>query len=296
MKARDTHNSFWSAVHKGDPATVQRCIVRGQNPDGPLHLAATSAMHGKVMALWLAAISGQLEVVKVLLAAGADIEGGQRWMTPLLGAAAAGHTDIVALLKQHKAKVHFLARVALEDLPAVTRELARRPALARQADECGKTALHYAAARLSIPMAKLLLSHGAQVNVLSAHEETPLFLACDRRAADPARQRRFLEFLLAHGADAARANWRSVTPLHVATRARSVVAVELLLAHGVDVNAKDGGRGSTALDRAMHSTGAGGTAGRMAEAAAIRKLLIEAGAKSRTKTFGTPRRKGRIRT
>jgi ankyrin repeat protein len=51
--------------------------------------------------------------------------------------------------------------------------------------------------------------------------------------------------------------------------------VEVLLAHGADPNARDK-RGSTPLDRAVSSTGAGGTAG--VDAAPFIELLRKHGA------------------
>lgn len=47
-------------------------------------------------------------------------------------------------------------------------------------DEQGETPFHYVAAKSSIPMAKLLLQQGADVNVLNQNEEAPLFVAMKR--------------------------------------------------------------------------------------------------------------------
>lgn len=101
---------------------------------------------------------------------------------------------------------------------------------------------------------------------------------CCERDADPAAQRREIEALLAAGADIHEADKNGVTPLHHAVRFRSPAAVQALLEHGADVNRVCRRSGSTALHRAVTSTGAPGTAGKVAEVRQIVELLLRYGA------------------
>jgi len=87
-----------------------------------------------------------------------------------------------------------------------------------------------------------------------------------------------MKFLLDEGADVNARNWDDVTPLHQAVRARNVAAAEVLLERGADVHARDKGRGSTPLRRAVCGTGAGGTAGRGELMVTLTRLLLAHGA------------------
>jgi len=87
-----------------------------------------------------------------------------------------------------------------------------------------------------------------------------------------------LAALLKAGADVHETDKNGVTPLHHAVRFRSPAAVEFLLGQGANVNQTCKRSGSTALHRAVTSTGAPETAGKQAEAKEIIKLLLKFGA------------------
>lgn len=99
-----------------------------------------------------------------------------------------------------------------------------------------------------------------------------------QRNPDPVRQRAAIAAAIKAGADVNETDKNGVTPLHHATRFRSPAAVAALLAHGAGVNQACTRSGSTALHRAIASTGAPGTAGKSAEARAIISLLLAHGA------------------
>jgi uncharacterized protein len=101
---------------------------------------------------------------------------------------------------------------------------------------------------------------------------------CCERNADPQKQRAAIEALLKAGADVQEADKNGVTPLHHAVRFRSPAAVETLLLHGANVNQVCKRSGSTALHRAVTSTGAPSTAGKGREARQIIELLLQHGA------------------
>ena len=113
---------------------------------------------------------------------------------------------------------------------------------------------------------------------------------CCQRNANPVKQRRAIEALLRSGADIHQTDKNGVTPLHMAVRFRSPAAVEALLKHGACVNQVCKRSGSTALHRAVTSTGAPATAGKQAQAKEIIALLLQFGAdpKIKNKTGKTP--------
>jgi len=109
---------------------------------------------------------------------------------------------------------------------------------------------------------------------------TPRQLAsvCCQRNPDPAEQRAEIESLLNAGADIHETDKNGVTALHHAVRFRSPAAVETLLSRGAVVNQTCSRSGSTALHRAVTSTGAPGTTGKHSEARQIVEILLRYGA------------------
>lgn len=101
---------------------------------------------------------------------------------------------------------------------------------------------------------------------------------CCQRNPQPERQRTAIESLLEAGADIHATDKNGVTALHHAVRFRSPAAVDALLRHGADVNQACRRSRSTALHRAVTSTGAPETAGKQAEARQIIELLMRYGA------------------
>jgi uncharacterized protein len=105
-----------------------------------------------------------------------------------------------------------------------------------------------------------------------------LSTVCCQRNPDPQAQRAQIEALLKAGASVHETDKNGVTPLHHAVRFRSPAAVEMLLSHGAAVNQTCKRSGSTALHRAVTSTGAPDTAGKSDEARQIVEILLRYGA------------------
>lgn len=135
---------------------------------------------------------------------------------------------------------------------------------ASQAD--GMTALHWAAYRDDLPLAKVLIGAGANVRSANRYGVTPLSLACTNGNAGMA------ELLLKAGADPNAALPGGETPLMTAARTGSLPVVTALLSHGARLEAKDDRRGQTAL---MWAAAEGH--------AAVVRALIDAGADVRAR-------------
>lgn len=205
---------------------------------------------------------GREETAALLLARGADLHAKDDigW-TPLDYAINRNRQPMAEFFKRHGAtqtlvdwpdttdgqRALLIASVKRDDLPSVERLLRETPALASVRDEGGDTALHWAAHDGHYEIAALLLRHGADV---AAQETrywggTPLHWAAERQPL-------LVELLLAHGADINVRNHRTgQTPLHYCARCDDVPEVaELLLARGADPLLADN-RGHTPLDYAL---------------------------------------------
>jgi ankyrin repeat protein len=106
----------------------------------------------------------------------------------------------------------------------------------------GTTALHWAAYKDDVGMAKMLLAAGANVKATTrVGEITPLLMACKNGNAA------MIELLLMAGADANSADEHLTTALMMAAASGHQDAVKVLLDHGAEVNAREGSHGQTAL-------------------------------------------------
>jgi len=120
------------------------------------------------------------------------------------------------------------------DLARVRALLAVEPELAKRRDpRHPQTPLHLAAVQGNVPLAELLLLHGAEINAVDpATGRTPLHLAAHHG------HRQMIRFLLSRGANRSTIDHAGLTPQRVAERAQKLAAAELLM-QGMDEPTKD---------------------------------------------------------
>jgi ankyrin repeat protein len=178
--------------------------------------------------LLTAAWGGHLQVVKVLLEAGADANARDRGSTER-------GTGMTAL---HIAASHTPRAVSLQ----LIKILLNGGADLEAADLNGRTPLHCAAYYHKVGVAKLLLKKGANIDARDADGDTPLHKACTPRR-DPER---LFSVLLECGADFNSKNDDGETAVHTVSKNSSLKILKLLLEKDVDINAIDK-KGQTAL-------------------------------------------------
>jgi ankyrin repeat protein len=158
----------------------------------------------------------------------------------MLGALAAA--PVVGMTAASPAGGDAVVEAAMSGNRDAVRTLLKDGADVNTAQADGMTALHWAAQKGDVELAKVLLYASANVRATTRiGGYTPLLIAS--RNGDAA----MIDTLLTGGADANNATTNGTTALMLASAAGKVDAVKLLLAKGADVNAKENVKGETAL-------------------------------------------------
>lgn len=255
-QADGTTALHWAA-HWNHPVTLEALIDAGANVNAENDLGATP--------LWVACADRNTGIVKRLLAAGANPDGGlHSGETLLMRCSYTGDAPAVEALLDHGADVNAaepsrgqtaLMWAAATRHPDVTRALLARgadlgartatvrqfrgtglrsttsPAGAEHFDAGGFTPLLFAARHGDIDSARLLLDAGADVNDTAADGNSALVLAA--MSGHP----RLAEILLERGADPDAAG-AGYSALHAAVLRPDAALVRALLARGAQPNAR----------------------------------------------------------
>ena len=192
--------------------------------------------------LFMAVLGSQVEMIRKLLRAGANVNTRDKeGQTALLAAldsplTVPGITELVVqLLLDAGADIHA-------------------------PDNYGRTALHVAAENSNSSIIHLLLDAGADIHAPDKDGRTALHVAAENRNSS------IIHLLLDAGADIEAKDNRGRTTLHLAPSAYSIIITHLLLDAGADIEAKDN-RGRTTL----HLAASG-------DSSDITHLLLDAGA------------------
>ena len=215
-------------------------------------------------ALHLAAAVADLEMVKMLVEAGSDIDGkGDDYEVGVLGWATCFRRvreDVAAYLLRSGAKLDLWSAIALDRADDVRRLITSDPTLlnARMTrNQHRRTPLHHAAAKNRPMIVRLLLDLGADVHAADATGATPMTTAAQENA-----DASIISMLEAAGAkldfiaalnlkryDLAAAmldedpsrigpDGRDTIALHLSVSKQNVESVRWLIEHGVDIDAK----------------------------------------------------------
>jgi len=313
---------MWAAA-ENQAEMVTRLIARGAMVDARSHVnewgrqvtAEPRALHrpsGGLTPMLFAAREGCLGCARALLSAGADINlGDPDGISPLLVAITNAHFDLAAFLIDRGANANqwdwfgrtpLYAAVDMNTIPhggradgpspdettslqIIERLLAKGanpnaqlkllPPYRNVIDDrvldasltIGATPLLRAAKAFDAPVIRMLLDHGANVSLPNVRGMTPLMVAAGMGSTDAdtrgvyatkdTQQRAIasLELLVAAGADVnAKDGGRGLTALHEAARWGWNDVITFLVAHGADVRAKDT-RGMTPVDSALGRVG-----------------------------------------
>ena len=211
------------AAMNGNGAIMRKLLVAGANANQVEKTGETVLM--------VAIRTGDADAVRALLEHGANpnIAEPQLQLTPLMVAAEAGHTEIVASLIKDGADIQVRTRTGATParrLPCVAESgcgshgvgIVRGgwPEKGIRAPIPGSmTPLMYASREGHIETARLLLNAGANVNEVDKNDITPLFMAISNNHIDMAR------FLIEKGADIHAKDWYGRTPLFAAVEMRN---------------------------------------------------------------------------
>ena len=155
-------------------------------------------------------------------------------VTPILLAIYHGKKDVAQLLAGRAPSITFGDAVALGDSDRVKQMLANDPSLLHS-----RTADGYPAAALAVffghgPLARWLIEQGADVNAAAENAQKVAAV----HAAAAACDRETMQLLLARGADVNAKQQMDYTALHGAASRGDIEMGKLLLAHGADRDAK----------------------------------------------------------
>nr|XP_042905187.1 ankyrin repeat and KH domain-containing protein 1 isoform X1 [Parasteatoda tepidariorum] len=240
------HTPLMEAASAGHVEVAKLLVERGASIN-------THSNEFKESALTLACYKGHLEMVRFLLAAGADREHKTDEMhTALMEASMDGHVEVARLLLDSGAQVNMpadsfespLTLAACGGHVELAMLLLDRGANIEEVNDEGYTPLMEAAREGHEEMVALLLSQGADINAQTEEtQETALTLACCGGFLDVA------DFLIKASADI---ELGASTPLMEAAQEGHIELVRYLITAGANVNATTA-TGDTALTYACEN-------------------------------------------
>ncbi|KAL4225700.1 hypothetical protein ACF0H5_016389 [Mactra antiquata] len=176
--------------------------------------------------LYIAAELGDLEIVKLLVSRGCDInQTCIRNETPLMASARSNNYMVVKYLCEYGADINKSSR-------------------------SGETALYQACSQVNFEIVKYLLSKGADVNIKtndfhSRADHTPLMVALPSyynvklKEKKKSEALKIVKYLISHGCDVNAQCWNGNTALHLAAECNDVHTVCVLAKNGANLHTKN---------------------------------------------------------
>lgn len=205
--------------------------------------------------LSLACRQGKQDIVELLLESGANVNHRNKaGNTPLLEACSQGHVSIARLLLDRHANIDTPTETTHDSAltwactlgnEEIVELLLHRNARVEHRTKDGCTALMFAALAGHERVAKLLLDHGAEINVESdSNKDSPLTFACWKG------HQKVVKLFLERNADIEHRTKEGFSPLMFAALGGHTEVAELLLKHGAQVNTPSGSNNDIPLTSA----------------------------------------------
>ena len=198
-----TEKSLLNAARNGRSEEVSTLISRGALVNQIVDVRGNTA-------LLLAVLSTRIDVVRVLLRSGAEVnKANKEGVTPLIAAAGNGNVEIVSMLFEYGANVRIVN---------LKRESALHPAV-RGVARHGHT-----------DVVRILLARGAEVDQQDVYQQTPLIVAAAYGNAE------VVSILIENNARLPLSDWSGQSALHTAVSHGHSEVVRILLASGAEVD------------------------------------------------------------
>ncbi len=166
----------------------------------------------------------------------------RRTLTNGLGLSAIAALSLSVLIHAAPPAAGAVVEAAMQGNREAVRAMLKSGADVNTAQADGMTALHWAATKDDVELARILLYAGANVKATTRlGGYTPLLMASKNGNAA------MIEALVNSGGDANGATTNGTTALMLAAASGKADAVKVLLDHAADVNVKESGKGETAL-------------------------------------------------
>ncbi len=220
---------------KGEPVrTALSVAVKDQRVEFAKTLLKRGADVNAGSPLTIAAFAGSLELVTLLMNAGATLDRG--YIPPLAAAAHSGRIEVVDALLVKGAKpvppaLHYAASTGVPEI--VVALLQKGMDVNVRGEHDSLTPLHFAAQNSHVGVVRLLLDAGAEIDAPSKDGETPLMLCIPRSRrqtldAQANQRREVIGMLLGAGADAGAKDRFGRTALSMAEVVADETLVEML--------------------------------------------------------------------
>jgi len=190
-----------------------------------------------------AAVGGHIPVLELLLNRGADVnERDNNAVTPLLFACSYRQLAAARFLLERGADIKavnvngwpaLLHAVVGGNVELVQLLLDRKADVNQKTTDQGITPLFYAVLLGRDDIFRLLIAHGARINMKNNDGESPLFWAMNANCIEEAK------FLVEKGANVNDRNNGGTTPLHNVARRGTISMAQFLLDQGANINASD---------------------------------------------------------
>jgi len=222
----ERHGANWdeaTAVLAGRTDALQTILK--DNPS-----AVGTMLLGKGL-IHIAAANGNVDMVKMLIAANCNLQAKDNWgLSPLGYALITKNKQVQEVLLQHGANENFFDAVYANDLPTVTALLAKDKSEASALNHGNNSAVDIAAAAGHTEILKLLLKSASFNHTATGVGQYAIHLAAFYN------QTNTLTLLIREGANVNQTDQLGFTPLHWATIRGAKESVAILIKHHADAN------------------------------------------------------------